>query len=201
VASAEIAFVAEPDRVRLALSPPRRRILDRLRQPGSASQLAAEFGLPRQAVNYHLRVLEAAGLVELVEERPRRGCTERIMRATANAFLVDPAVMAADTETRFLQVADRYAAEHLVGAAADTVRQVARMQANADKQGTRLLTFTVEAEVRFAEPSDVHRFADALAEALARTAADFDTPGGRPYRLLAGGYPAPHRSIGKGATP
>jgi DNA-binding transcriptional ArsR family regulator len=213
----EMTLMDEPDRLRVALTPFRRRLLARLREPASAVQLSAELELPRQRVNYHLKVLERAGLIELVEERPRRGFAERVMRVTANAFLVDPAVLTPDpdpdpdgtagtgtnragtgragtspeTDDGFRRIADRYAAEHLVDVAAGTVRDVTRMAAAADRRGVRLLTFTLEAEVRFAEPGDVHRFTDALAEAVSAVAARFDTPGGRPYRLIAGGHPAP----------
>ena len=190
--TSDMTLIDEPERVRAALPPLRRRLLARLREPASATALAGELGLPRQRVNYHLRALEAAGLVELVEERQRRGCTERILRAAAAAFVVDPSVMTGDDADRaFAGIQDQYAAEHLVGAAAATVRDVARMQARAGRAGTRLLTFTIEAEVRFAEPGDVHRFTDALAEALRRTATEFDTVGGRPYRIVIGGHPAP----------
>ncbi|GAA0431522.1 transcriptional regulator [Acrocarpospora corrugata] len=188
---AEMVLMDEPERVRVALSPPRRRILDRLREPGSAAQVAAELGLPRQRVAYHFRVLEQAGLIELVEERPRRGCVERIMRVCANALLVDPSVLANEA---FTAIADRHAAEHLVEVAAGTVREVARMSAAAERQGVRLLTFTLEAEVRFAEPGDVHEFTDQLAAAIAQVVTRFDHAGGRPYRLVAGGHPAPRQS-------
>ncbi|MFB9681580.1 ArsR/SmtB family transcription factor [Streptosporangium vulgare] len=240
MAATEMTLMDEPDRLRVALPPIRRRLLARLREPASAVQLAAEFDMPRQRVGYHLRVLEEAGLIELVEERPRRGFVERVMGVTANAFLVDPGVLdapgkadgvpEADGATAgaqvggagetggdggeqptggagaagvaevagvagvagsFRRVADQYAAEHLVEVAAGTVRDVTRMAAAADRQGARLLTFTLEARVRFAEPGDVHDFTDALADALSRVAARFDTPGGRPYRLVAGGHPAP----------
>jgi DNA-binding transcriptional ArsR family regulator len=182
-----ITYVDEPDQVRLALSPLRRRLLARLREPASATQVAAALDLPRQRVNYHLRALENAGLVELVEERPRRGCVERILRTRPGAFVVDPAVMGAE----FTQIHDQYAAEHLVGVAAATVRDVARMQSRAADQGKRLLTFTVEAEVRFAEPGDVHAFTDELAEALRQVVARYDSAEGRPYRMVVGGHPAP----------
>lgn len=192
---AAITYLEEPAEVRAALSPPRRELLAALREPASATQLAAALGLPRQRVNYHLRVLEAAGLVELVEERQRRGCVERILRAKPGALVVDPALMSADGgddhRRRFTQIQDQYAAEHLVGVAAGAVRDVARMQARADESGKRLLTFTIEAEVRFAAPGDVHAFTDELTEAVRRTVARFDTGDGRPYRLVAGGYPAP----------
>ena len=51
------------DHVRLALSPIRRRLLERLRQPASATELAGELALGRQRINYHLRALEVAGLI------------------------------------------------------------------------------------------------------------------------------------------
>jgi DNA-binding transcriptional ArsR family regulator len=186
-----MSLVAEPERLRAALTPLRSRLLERLRTPASATQVAAELGIARQKLNYHLRILERAGLVELVEERQRRGCTERILRSTADAFVVDPTVMSTDEQAAFTAIGDRYAAEHLVGVAAATVRQVARMQAGAERAGTRLLTFTLEADIRFAQPADVHRFADALHDSLARTAAEFDRPGGRSYRIVVGGHPTP----------
>jgi DNA-binding transcriptional ArsR family regulator len=186
-----ITYVDEPERVRTALSPLRRELLNRLREPASATQLATALELPRQRVNYHLRELEKAGLVELVEERQRRGCVERILRAKPGAFVVDPGVMSTAESAEFTRIHDQYAAEHLVDVAAATVRDVARMQAGAGETGKRLLTFTIEAEVRFGQPADVHRFTDALAEAVGRTVTQFDTPDGRPYRLVAGGHPAP----------
>ncbi len=184
-------LLEEPEKVRAALSPLRRQLLDLLQEPASGTQLAATLELPRQRVNYHLRELEKAGLVELVEERQRRGCVERILRATSGSFVVDPAVMG----RAFSKLGDQYAAEHLVEVASGTVRDVARMQSKADASGKRLLTFTLETEVRFAEPGDVHRFTDALTEAVRQVVETFDTEGGRPYRLIAGGHPAP-RSTG-----
>jgi DNA-binding transcriptional ArsR family regulator len=182
-----MTYVDSPERVRVALSPVRRDLLQRLRTPSSASQLAAERGLPRQRLNYHLKALEKAGLVELVEERQRRGCVERILRTRPGALVVDPTVVAGE----FTRIHDQYAAEHLVGVAATTVRDVARMQAAAARADKRLLTFTLETEVRFAQPSDVHAFTDDLAAAVRQVVERYDTDGGRPYRMVALGHPAP----------
>ena len=57
------------------------------------------------------------------------------------------------------------------------------------ERGQRLLTFAVEAEIGFSRPSDLERFADALAERIAELAAEFG-PGERKYRVLIGGHPA-----------
>jgi DNA-binding transcriptional ArsR family regulator len=181
-----VVLLHDPDRVRLALTPIRRTLLDRLRQPASATQLAAALDLPRQRVNYHLRALERAGLVELVETRPRRGCTERIVVAAAEAFVVDPAVLGERATT----TQDRFAATHLINTAANLVRDVARQQAAAQDEGTRLLTFTLATEVGFATPQELERFTDELAAAFAATAARYDAPGRR-YRVVAGGHPTP----------
>jgi DNA-binding transcriptional ArsR family regulator len=195
-----MSYLDEPEKVRSALSPLRRRLLSLLQEPASATQLATTLDLPRQRVNYHLKELEKAGLVELVEERQRRGFVERVLQATAVAFIVDPAVMSAGEDRTFTRIQDQYAAEHLVDVAAGTVREVARMQHRAAAAGKRLLTFTIEAEVRFAEPGDLHHFTDALTEAVRQTVEAFDTEGGRPYRLIAGGHPSPAAST-EGETP
>ncbi len=180
-----------PEQVLVALAPFRRELLERLREPASATELAGELGLSRQRVNYHLKALEEAGLVVLVAERPRRGFTERILKATADRYVVDPAVVTPAQLTDAVEAVDRHAAAHLVGVAADTVREVTRMQAAADRRQERLLTFTVEAEVAFAQPADLEAFTEALADAVARTAARFHTPGGRRYRLVAAAHPTP----------
>jgi DNA-binding transcriptional ArsR family regulator len=190
--AAALDLLDDPGRVLVGLSPFRRRLLERLREPASASQLAQELGLGRQRVNYHLRELERAGLVELVEERPRRGFVERVLVSRAVDFVVDPAVLSGGSRAGAVAVQDRFAATHLVGVAADVVRDVARMQAAAERQGRRLLTFTLEAEVGLAEPADVERLADALTAAVAGTVAAFDDPSApRRYRLVVGAHPAP----------
>lgn len=218
--SAPVTLLDEPDRLRVGLSPIRRRLLERLRQPASATQLASELAMGRQRVNYHLRALEKAKLVDLVEERQRRGCVERILIARAQAFIVDPAVMTAKTGSNSPATAgvsravqDKFSAEHLIDTAADVVRDVTRMRAQAEKQGTRLLTFTMQTDISFAEPDDFERFTTAVAEFVAREAAkflakrpsaaspsafaapasaEFHTPAaGRRYRVVIGGHPSP----------
>ncbi|MGG5259507.1 ArsR/SmtB family transcription factor [Phycicoccus avicenniae] len=181
-------LIDEPEAVRAALSPVRRRLLAHLREPASAPELAAALGLSRQNVNYHLRALEAAGLVELVEERQRRGFRERVLRARPG-FVIDPGLVSDDFE----RVADRFAADHLVGAAADAVRDVSRMQAAAEAEGTRLLTATVEVEARFASPAAVRDFTDELTALLQDLVTRYDTPRGRRHRLVAFTHPGAAR--------
>lgn len=187
--SATPALIEDVGKVRQALTPLRLRMLALLRQPGSAATLAAALELPRQKVGYHLHALAKAGLLVPAGERQRRGFTEKLFVATAAAFVVDPAILGAPPEDAVKQ--DRFAAEHLVARSAETVREVTRMQAAAAAEGTRLLTFTVEADIAFAAPQDVEAFTERLTAMVADLAGQFAPPAdGRRYRLLIGGHPA-----------
>ena len=182
------ALIDDAERARLALSPMRRRLLRALREPGSATTLAAALELPRQRIGYHLRALEEAGLIELVEERKRRGFVERVFVARADAFLVDPGILGPPPE---VAVQDRFAAEHLVSVAAGIVRDVSRMREAADDAGQRLLTFTVEADVGFSTPQQLEDFSREVADAVAELARKYRSDGpGRRYRLVVGAHPA-----------
>ncbi|MFT4294858.1 MAG: winged helix-turn-helix domain-containing protein [Micropruina sp.] len=185
--AAAMELLHQDGQVKAALAPIRRQLLELLCEPASATELARQTGLSRQKLNYHLRVLERAGLVELVETRQRRGCVERVLRASADQLVVDPGILAPGER---LRSRDRYAAEHLVDAASDVVRTVSRLRAGAESAQKRLLTFTVEAEVTFGQPADVHAFADALAASVAELAERFGSDQGQRFSLLIGGHPA-----------
>jgi len=73
-----------------AVHPLRRRILEQLREPGTAAGVARNLGLPRQRVTYHVRELQRLGLMETVGERRRGNCVERLVRATATSYLIAP---------------------------------------------------------------------------------------------------------------
>ncbi len=191
--SSSLALVSDAAKARAALTPLRRELLERLREPGSAASLAGQLAMPRQKLAYHLRVLEEAGLVKLVEERQRRGFMERILVACADTFVLDPALVQGAAE-RAGDAQDRHASEHLVRTAAALVRDVARMRETADSEGKRLLTLTVEAELTFATPADFDEFSEQLADAMTalakRYAASPLKKGGRRYRLVAAAHPA-----------
>ena len=91
----DVAVIEDPAAAGVSLDPMRSRLLAALAQPGSATTLAAQVGLSRQKVNYHLRALERHGLVELVEERKKGNMTERVLRATAASYVISPAALAA----------------------------------------------------------------------------------------------------------
>jgi DNA-binding transcriptional ArsR family regulator len=188
-----VALVSDAAKARAALMPLRRQLLERLREPGSAASLAGQLSIPRQKLAYHLRVLEEAGLVKLVEERQRRGFTERVLVACADTFVLDPALVGPAQQPAG-DAQDRHASEHLVRTAAALVRDVARMREGADREGKRLLTLTIEAELTFATPADFDAFTEQLSDAITALAKRYcPSParrGGRRYRLVTAAHPA-----------
>ncbi|WP_417625246.1 ArsR/SmtB family transcription factor [Paremcibacter congregatus] len=183
----QTALIEDIDRALLALSPLKRQLLEALREPGSAASLSKRLDLPRQKLGYHLRALEAAGLVRLVEEKRRRGFTERVLVAVAEAFVIDPALLGGGE----VAAQDRYAADHLVAAAGTIVREVTRMRSAAEAKGQRLLTLTIESDVGFEKPQDFETFSQELAEVIASVAARYAPAAGkRGYHLMLGAHPA-----------
>lgn len=181
-----VAVLEDADTVAAALTPIRRRLLALLRDPHSASSLGAMTGLTRQKVNYHLRELERLGLVELVEERPKRGFTERIFTVTAERVLIDPELLAGDAPP--MPAADEASAAHLAATAARAVHEVAVLMRHARTEEQRLATFTLDAGVTFASPDDMRAFVADLADLVAR----YDRPharGGRRHRVVALSHP------------
>ena len=172
-------------RTAAALSPFRLGLLKGLEQPESASGLARRLGLPRQQVNYHLRELERAGFVEMQEERQRRGCTERIMRLTSRVSF-PRADQSVPPEQRGDLEGHGFASAHLIAAASSVASEVAELRARADAAGKRLVTTTLQSELRFPTPDDYRAFVEGLTAAVARLVARHaapDDPRSRAHRL------------------
>lgn len=189
-----LSIVREPARAAILLDPERRRLLEALReQPDSASGLARRLDDSRQRLNYHLRSLEDAELVELREERKRGNCVERVLQVVARRYVVDPAALgelAAEPEA----AGDRFSAAHLVALAARTIRDVANLTERAKAEEKRFATGALTAEVRLARPADFEAFMDDLSRSVAGVVAryhDEEAGGARTFRMTMGLYQAP----------
>jgi DNA-binding transcriptional ArsR family regulator len=178
--------------VEAALDPIRASILDALAEPGSAASIAAAVGLTRQKVNYHLKTLEAHGLVEPAGERSWGGITERYVQRSARQLVVAPDVLQ-DSASDPKQVADQLSAAYLIAVSARTVSEVGAIAANVTP-GTRLPTLTVDTVIGFRSPDDRAAFAAELQSAINALAATYHHDDGRPHRLTVSSYPRPEES-------
>jgi DNA-binding transcriptional ArsR family regulator len=175
--------------VEVALDPIRASILDALAEPGSAASVAATVGLTRQKVNYHLKALEAHGLVEPAGERAWGGITERYVRRSARHLVVAPDVLEGRVPDPN-EVADRLSAAYLVAVNARTVSEVGSI-ASSVAAGTRMPTLTVDTVIGFRSPEDRAAFASELQSAIAALVARYHHDDGRPHRLTVSSYPRP----------
>jgi DNA-binding transcriptional ArsR family regulator len=188
-----LQIVRQPDRAQVLLHPERRRLVEALASgPDSASGLARRLGESRQRLNYHLRLLEEAGHVELAEERWKGSKPERVMRLVAQQYVLDPAAvlsLSADPE----EVGDRFSASYLVALASLALRELAELLDRAKGKRARLATASVNATVRLKSPAAFNQFQSDLARAVAQVVARHhnEQGEGRWFRLIAGAYPGP----------
>ncbi|MGW4033057.1 ArsR/SmtB family transcription factor [Streptomyces sp. NPDC004838] len=188
----DIAVIEDPAAAEVSLDPIRARLLAELSEPGSATMLAAKVGLPRQKVNYHLKTLEAHGLVEMIEERRKGNVNERIMRATAASYVISPTALAS-VEPDPARSPDQLSANWLLAVAARLVRDVGALLTGAARARKRVATFAIDGEVRFASAADRAAFAEELAGAVTTLVAkyhDESAERGRDHRIVVAVHPS-----------
>lgn len=200
-AARPLQIISDPAHAATVFDPVRLKLLHALAQPASAAQLGRQTGEPRQRINYHLKELEKAGLVALVEERKKGNCVERIVQASARAYLISQEALGALGPTP-KHVQDRFSSAYLIAVASQTIRDVAVLREKAEAAGKNLATLTIQTSIRVASPDRLAAMGAELSEALARIAAkyhDEDSAEGRVFNVTLGSYPAITRDLAEGA--
>jgi DNA-binding transcriptional ArsR family regulator len=188
-----VQIIRQPDQAQVLLHPERRRLIEALAAgPDSASGLARRLGESRQRLNYHLRLLEEAGHVELAEERWKGSQPERVMRLVARQYVLDPAAiggLAADPD----EAGDSFSATYLVALASRAVRELAELLGRAKGKRARLATAAMSTTLRLKSPAAFNEFQNDLSLAVARVVAKHhDERGeGRWFRVMSAAYPGP----------
>jgi DNA-binding transcriptional ArsR family regulator len=188
----DVAVIDDPAAAEASLDPVRARLLAALAEPGSATAVAERAGLSRQQANYHLRALERHGLIELVEERRKGNCTERVMQATAASYVISPTALAAVAPDPS-RSPDQLSAYWLLALAARLVREVGGLITGAGAARKALATFAIDSEILFRSAADRASFAGELAEAVTSLVSryhDEQAPGGRKHRLVVALHPS-----------
>ena len=195
---AELECVTDGARAAALLQHPlRRRLLANATEPVSATELARQLGLTRQAVNYHVRQLVKAGFLKPAGRRMRRNLVERQYVATARSYVLAPQLLgpvAAGLQT------DAFSSSYLLGLTSLAQQELTEVWEAASAAGVRVLTMSLMSEVRFASAAQRAEFAQALTSAVGDVVARHTNPyrtaageagAGRPYRLVLGCYPIP----------
>jgi DNA-binding transcriptional ArsR family regulator len=188
----DVAVIEDPAAAEVTLDPMRAKLLGMLAEPSSATMLAARLGLPRQKVNYHLRELERHGLVRLVEERRKGNVHERLLQATAAAYVISPAALSSVAPDPS-RSPDRLSARWLLALAGRLVQEVGALIAGAAKARRPVATFAMDGQVRFASAADRAAFAQELTAAVTSLIGryhDEGAEGGREHRVIIAIHPA-----------
>jgi DNA-binding transcriptional ArsR family regulator len=186
----DITVIDDPAAAEASLQPVRAQLLAELaRHEGSASTLAAKTGLTRQKANYHLRALEEHGLVELVGERRKGNCTERVLRATAASFVISPRVLSAVAPDP-AHSPDQRSARWLLALASRLVHEVGELIQRSADAGKPVATLGIDSEIRFASAKDRAAFATELTEAVNGLVAKYHSTQGREHRFVVALHPS-----------
>jgi DNA-binding transcriptional ArsR family regulator len=169
--------------------PLRVRILDLLREPGSAATVARQVGETRQKVNYHLKELERVGLVAPVGERRAGNFIETLYEAAGRSFLVSPRVAWADPR-RVETLRQQHSLENLVMVGAQLQRDAISLLDRAAFDGEEIASAAVEADVHFADEHDRAEFLEEYLAAVQKLCDRYAARDGLRYRLVLAAHPA-----------
>jgi DNA-binding transcriptional ArsR family regulator len=188
---AAVAEIATVEQLAALVHPVRRRMLAELAEPASPSEVAKRLGIAAQIANYHVRALEAAGLVREVETRQIRNLLEHRFRAVARSFILSTALPLTEAQRRRLQ--SEVTLQQLVQTG-DAIRQDAlRLLETPAPSGHNAVA--LELDVDLPSETDREAFVRALGEAIRTAAAPFRATrrrGGQHtrYRTHVAIYPA-----------
>lgn len=159
---------------RVLLKPLRMDIMHLLAEPLGCTELASRLGLTPQKVHYHVKVLEKAGFVVKVDERPARGLTEAIYQASARSISFAPALVAALGGKEKLR--DNLSVGYMMGLADELARDSNRLAMLRDETPT----LNLSAQIELADPERRAEFMDELQQLIRFLAEKYGAGDGLP---------------------
>lgn len=90
----DILVLRELEEIKAVSHPYRVEILEAFGQDAlSAKQLSEILGEPHAKINYHIKILVSAGILELVEERVKSGIIEKYYMPKAKMVVIDKSIL------------------------------------------------------------------------------------------------------------
>jgi len=180
--------IQNPEALQALSHPTRVAMLEALHEPRSAAAVGRELGETRQRMNYHLKALEQAGLVERVGTRQTGNFVETLFRAAGRAFVVSPQV-AWSGPRRIEALRSQHALGTLVGIGEQLQRDAAVLLDRAAYESEQIASAAVSAEVSFASDAERSDFMREYLEATKDLLDRYGAKGGKPYRVVLAIHP------------
>jgi len=117
----DVLVVREPEQLKALGDDLRSKIVILLRdRAASTTELATKLGLPKGTVGHHVKVLEKAGLIQVVRTRQVRAMTEKVYGRTARLFLFKSTDTDAEDVWNVAATSLRRAAEEMLPIGSDS---------------------------------------------------------------------------------
>ena len=170
----DVLVVREPEQLRALGDDLRSKIVILLRDRAySTTDLAQKLGLPKSTVGHHVKVLEKAGLLQVVRTRQVRALTERYYGRTARLFLFEANDADAEDVRNIAAAALRRAAEEMLPVGDDTRTTFGVVTSRLDDAAARRLSRRLEKLIDdFRAADDPDGIPYGLAAALYRRSTD-----------------------------
>jgi DNA-binding transcriptional ArsR family regulator len=194
LATPRVRILEDLDEVQALTHPVRLAVLGALRQPDSAAGVARAIRQSRQLVNYHLKELERARLVERSGERRKGNFVEQLYRAVAHSFTVSPRLAWSGPE-RNRALGDQVSLDHLVAMGEQLQRDASALLDRAAFDGEQIDSASVEADVRFADAAARSAFMTEYLALLGPLLKKHGSRSGTPFRVALATYPNPTEGL------
>jgi DNA-binding transcriptional ArsR family regulator len=186
------AFVLDqPEAIAAATHPVRAAILDAMREPSTAADVARLIGQTRQNVAYHVRELEKVGLLRHVGQRQKGNFLEQTYQAVADTLVISPTCTWGDRHRRTEALADQLSLSALFDAGQRLQHDSALLLDRAAFDGEEVPSASVVTEIRFASEQARSAFLRDYTEALVSLSREHGSRRGSAYRLVLAAYPNP----------
>lgn len=188
MSQAAIKMLVEPGQVQVLAQPLRVAVLEALRNPDSAAGVSRIVGKPRQKVNYHLKELERAGLVQRVGERRKGNFVEQLYQSVAKRFVVAQQ-FAWDVEKLSATLADQVSLAELSAAGERLQHDASVLLDLAAYEGRQIPSATAAVDVRFEDESSRAAFMQEYLETLKHLLNKHGSPKGAAFHVITATYP------------
>jgi DNA-binding transcriptional ArsR family regulator len=152
------SYVVEtPEQAMALLNPLRGEIVARLMEPASAAEVARQLGEQPQRINYHLKALEKAGLVERVGSRQVRNLVELLYRSIAKSFVLAESLSMKPETMQKLK--DQSALAHLIDTSERIKRDALLLMEQSDENET-IPSAVLQLRVQLSDQEERNAFVD-----------------------------------------
>jgi len=164
-------LIEDEETFELLADPTRLEILELCLAPRSVTEMAEAMKVPRTRLYHHVKLLEEAGVIVVVETRKSGAMTEKVYRAAADMYRPGEG---------FLKSAEpRAQAEALLGSVlgstrADFVRAFDEGLASFRTEDNKQRTISLTRRLMTLTPENLHRLIDALEATLNEFDSDVD---------------------------